>query len=104
MESSLILRSKRISTIFSENGISFDNYNFVNIDLQGYELPAIKGFGDAISKMDYIYTEVNTGEVYKGCTKIEELDEYLGGYGFTRVETEMTDAEWGDSFYMKNKD
>ena len=103
MEGSLILRSKRISTIFSENKISFDDYNFVNIDLQGYELPAIKGFGDAISNIDYIYTEVNTGEVYKGCTKIEELDEYLGSYGFQRVETEMTDAEWGDAFYIKIK-
>lgn len=102
MESKLILRSKKISTIFSENGLSFSDYNFVNIDLQGYELPALKGFGDAISKMDFIYSEVNTGEVYKGCTKIEELDEYLGSYGFRRVETEMTDAEWGDAFYIKN--
>jgi FkbM family methyltransferase len=101
MESKLILRSKKISTIFSENGLSFSDYNFVNIDLQGYELPALKGFGDAISGMDFIYSEVNTGEVYKGCTKIEELDEYLGSYGFQRVETEMTDAEWGDAFYIK---
>ena len=101
MEGSINLRSKRISTIFNENDLNFDDYNFVNIDLQGYELPAIKGFGNSISKMDYIYTEVNTGEVYKGCTKIDELDAYLGEYGFTRVEIEMTDAEWGDAFYIK---
>jgi len=103
MEDSMILKSKTINTIFSENKFDFNNYDFLNLDLQGYELPVIKGFGDNISKMKYIYTEVNTGEVYKNCTKLNELDEYLGEYGFIRVEIEMTDAEWGDALYIKKE-
>lgn len=102
MEDSMILNSKTINTIFSENKFDFNNYDFLNLDLQGYELPVIKGFGDNISKMKYIYTEVNTGEVYKNCTKLHELDKYLGEFGFIRVEIEMTDAEWGDALYIKN--
>lgn len=101
MENSMILKSKTINTIFNERNLDFDNYDFVNLDLQGYELPTIKGFGDNISKMKYIYTEVNTGEVYKNCTKLDELDKYLGDYGFERVEIEMTEAEWGDALYIK---
>ena len=101
MEDSMILKSKTINTIFSENKFDFNNYDFLNLDLQGYELPVIKGFGDNISKMKYIYTEVNTGEVYKNCTKLNELDEYLVEYGFIRVEIKMTDAEWGDALYIK---
>lgn len=103
MEDSIILKSKTINTIFLENNLDFNEYDFLNLDLQGYELPVIKGFGDNIQKMKYIYTEVNTGEVYKNCTRIEELDEYLKSYGFERVETSMTDAEWGDAMYVKKQ-
>lgn len=103
MEDSMLLKSKTINTIFLENNLNFDDYNFVNLDLQGYELPVIKGFGDNISKMKYIYTEVNIGEVYKNCTRIEELDQYLKIYGFERVETSMTHAEWGDAMYVKKQ-
>lgn len=101
MEDSIILKSKTIKTIFREKKLNFENYDFINLDLQGYELPVIKGFGDNISNIKYIYTEVNTGEVYKNCTKLDELDNYLNIYGFKRVEIEMTDADWGDAFYIK---
>lgn len=101
MESSMILESKTINTIIEQNHLDYNNYDFVNLDLQGYELPVIKGFGDNISKMKYIYTEVNTGDVYKDCTKLDELDNYLSNYGFERVEIKMTDAEWGDALYIK---
>jgi FkbM family methyltransferase len=101
MESSIILESKTISTLFSENNLNFDDYDFVNLDLQGYELPVIKGFGQNLSKMKYIYVEVNTGEVYINCSKLDEVDDYLGKYGFERVEISMTDANWGDALYIK---
>lgn len=101
MESSITLNSKTITTIFTENGLSFENFDFVNLDLQGFELPVIKGFGENIGKMKYIYSEVNIDDVYIGCTKLNELDEYLEQYGFIRVETKMTDANWGDALYIK---
>lgn len=101
MESSITLNSKTITTIFTENGLSFENFDFVNLDLQGFELPVIKGFGENIEKIKYIYSEVNIDDVYIGCTKLNELDEYLEQYGFIRVETKMTDANWGDALYIK---
>jgi FkbM family methyltransferase len=101
MEDSITLTSKTLNTIFEERNFNYLDYDFVNLDLQGYELPVIKGFGDNISKMKYIYTEVNIGEVYKNCTKLDDLDIYLGKFGFKRVETSMTDFEWGDALYVK---
>ena len=101
MEDSMILETKTINTLLKENNLDINDYDFVNLDLQGYELPVIKGFGNNIEKIKYIYTEVNTGEVYKNCTKIEDLDEYLRAYGFSRIETSMTDADWGDALYIK---
>jgi FkbM family methyltransferase len=101
MERKIKLKSKRLDTIFKDYNLKVEDYDFINIDLQGYELPAIKGFGANLSKIKYIYTEINVGEVYKGCTKLNELDEYLKLYNFERVETLLTDSEWGDAFYLK---
>lgn len=99
----IVLRSKRMKTIIDDNNIDISNYNFLNIDIQGAELLALKGFGEYLNSIDYIYTEVNSSEVYKGCALISDLDDYLSEYGFERVETKMTEYEWGDAIYIKNK-
>jgi len=78
-----------------------DKYNFINIDVQGYELEVFKGGSEYLNHIDYIMTEVNRDEVYEGCPRIEELDEYLGTYGFERVETTWDGGTWGDGFYIK---
>ena len=78
-----------------------EKYNFINIDVQGYELEVFKGGSNFLNSIDYIMTEVNRAELYKGCAKIEELDEYLKTYGFERVETNWAGGTWGDAFYIK---
>jgi FkbM family methyltransferase len=80
-----------------------NKYNFINIDVQGYELEVFKGGSEYLNHIDYVMTEVNRDEVYKGCPRVEELDEYLGTYGFERVETTWDGGTWGDAFYIKNK-
>jgi FkbM family methyltransferase len=81
-----------------------DKYNFINIDVQGYELEVFKGASEYLKTIDYIITEVNRGEVYKNCPMVEELDEYLKPYGFERVETTWDGVTWGDAFYIKNNE
>lgn len=78
-------------------------YNFLNFDIQGAELKALKGMEEYLPKVDYIYTEVNSDYVYKECALIGELDEYLKSFGLHRVETKWTDCKWGDAFYMRRK-
>ena len=39
--------------------------NFINIDVQGYELEVFKGAKKTLKKVDYIYCEVNRGEMYE---------------------------------------
>lgn len=73
--------------------------NFLVMDCQGFELEVLKGATETLDQVDYIYTEVNRDEVYKGCAKIEQLDEYLKG--FTRVETKWA-GNWGDAIYTRN--
>ncbi len=76
-------------------------FNFLNVDVQGVELNVIKSFGSLIGCLDYVYTEVNEEELYKGCALISEVDEYLAQYKFERVETCMKKKKWGDAFYIK---
>lgn len=77
-------------------------YNFLNIDLQGFELQALKGLGSLLKDVQWAYLEVNKEELYKGCALIGEIDEYLAGFGFKRVETKWAgNTGWGDALYIK---
>jgi FkbM family methyltransferase len=76
-------------------------YNFINIDVQGYELEALKGSVELLKNIDYIISEVNRDEVYENCAKVEELDQFLSQFGFERVETNWVGGIWGDAFYIK---
>lgn len=78
------------------------SYNFVNLDIQGVELKALKGMGDYLKNIKYVYTEVNSDYVYKNCAIIDEIDKYLKSFGFQRVETKFFyEYRWGDAFYIK---
>lgn len=90
-----------LNTLFDREKINIDEYNFINIDLQGAELMALKGFDKYLNKIDMIYSEVNSNHLYKNCALIGDLDEYLSYFGFERVETKMTESEWGDAYYLK---
>lgn len=94
--------TKKMSTLIEEENFDMENLNFLNIDIQGVELKALKGMEGYLNKIDYIYTEVNVDYLYLDCCLMNEIDDYLRGFGFKRVETEMTDCGWGDAFYIKS--
>ena len=87
--------------MYDEDKIPKNFANFLNIDIQGAELLALKGMGELINYFDYLYLEVNRDYVYKNCALVDEIDEYLLKYNYVRVETSWTNAQWGDALYMK---
>lgn len=98
-----IRKTKTIETIYKEHNISHDFANFLNIDIQGAELNALKGMGNILNNFDYLYLEVNKSHVYKDCPLVEDIDQYVETYGFYRNETKWTPEEWGDAFYTRKK-
>ena len=77
-------------------------YNFINLDIQGAELKALKGMEKTLYSIDYIYSEVNSDYVYEGCALIGEIDDYLAQFGLYRAETKWCgDFRWGDAFYIR---
>ena len=75
------------------------NYNFINMDVQGYELEVLKGGKKTLEKVDYVYCEVNRDEVYENNAFVEELDEFLSDYNMERVMTSWEGQIWGDALY-----
>lgn len=69
------------------------------LDIQGVELRAIKGYGTKISKVKWIYCEVNRAELYEGCCLVSDIDEYLSQFGFQRMVTRWSVYDWGDALY-----
>jgi len=74
----------------------------LNLDIQGAELHALQGLDDNIARVEAVYSEVNTQELYEGCAQLDELDSWLQGHGFTRLEMELTSEGWGDAFWLRN--
>lgn len=95
------VQTKRLDSFVKEFNIDMSCYNFLNMDIQGAELLALKGSSDTLKNIDYVYLEVNEKELYTGCGLLSEVDEYLKEKGFTRVEINMTPHGWGDAFYTR---
>ena len=96
---SFMIETKLLKDIICNYDI---NYNFLNLDIQGAELKALKGMESYLYTVDYIYTEVNSDYVYENCALITELDEYLLKFGLHRVETKWCENyRWGDAFYIR---
>ena len=90
--------TKRLDEIIPNNFVG----DFLNLDIQGAELEALKGLGSKISKFKWIYTEINKEEVYKGCATVGEMDKYLLNKGYKRVASRwILDAGWGDALYSR---
>lgn len=82
---------------------NYKNFNFLNMDVQGYELEVLRGAKKTLEYIDYVYCEVNRDEVYEDNAYIEEIDEFLSSYNMERVETDWQGDTWGDALYIKKK-
>jgi FkbM family methyltransferase len=55
VSSQVKLKTVRLDNFFTEGLAAI---NFLNLDIQGAELMALKGMGDLIESIEYIYTEI----------------------------------------------
>jgi FkbM family methyltransferase len=95
------MKTSTLDTFIEEENIDMTKVNFLNMDIQGAELLALKGMPNNLKYIDYIYLEVNDTYIYENCGLIAEIDEFLNNHGFSRVETHMTEFHWGDAFFIK---
>ena len=93
------LKTSRMDTVIKKNNINMKNVNFVNLDIQGVELKALKSMESYLHNIDYIYTEVNTEEVYKNCDKMQDITDYLSIFNFKLADARIyKQIGWGTHF------
>lgn len=110
------LKTSRVDTLLTGNYKISGLYDFLNIDLQGAELMALKSMGQLLDHFKWIkggineslefdfkwlYLEVNQKELYKGCPLIGDIENYIDQFGFKIVETKWTNHGWGDCLAIK---
>lgn len=99
-----IMKTSRLETVIERKYIDMEEVNFICLDIQGVELRALKSMEKYLQNIDYIYTEVNTEEVYKNCDQMDDLTEYLKKFDFKLVDSRIyKQYGWGDAFYVKEK-
>lgn len=92
------LRTRTIDSLAEEHGVV--DANFLNMDLQGAELSALKGATRFLQGVDYVMSEVNRAQVYVDCAQVEELDAFLTD--FDRVDTYwVPEQDWGDGLWIR---
>lgn len=95
-------KTDRLDDILKANNLPYENYNMINIDIQGAELMAFKGSTKILPNIDIINTEINKTELYEGCTLLDELESFLSERGFYKhTEFCKYDPEWGDAVFLK---
>ena len=85
----------------NKKSINHKAFNFVNIDIQGYELEALKGMQNHLKNVEFAYLEVNFDQVYKNCAELNDVDNFLNKFNLKRVGIFRTNKGWGDAIYVR---
>lgn len=89
---------RRIDCLIPEMVI--EQYDFLNCDIQGAELLALKGMGDYLKHFKWLYLEVNKNHVYEECALLQEIEIYVSKFGFKTKEIKWV-GNWGDCLMIK---
>ena len=98
------VETKTMTSLFKEESLDIDDFDFLNIDVEGAELNVLDGFRDYLNKIKYIFIEVSVNPRFVGSeATFDNINNYLTEEGFTLAEiSESINAlGWGDAFYIK---
>lgn len=82
---SIQLKSSTLTSLVQHEKIDLQKYQALVMDTQGSELLILKGASEILKKFRYIITEAADFESYIGCCLIEDLSNFLDGFGFKEV-------------------
>lgn len=96
------VRGRRLDTLLAEEGLRPEDYNFLNLDIQGAELMALRGAPGLLAGIEAVNTEVNLQELYQGAGLLGELEQFMAKLGFGRAAMVTPwHPSWGDAFYVR---
>jgi FkbM family methyltransferase len=96
----LKMKTSRLQDILPSD-LKFD---FLILDVQGAELEVIRGLGNRIREVNWIYTEVSKVNLYRGGVLFSEINRFLESQGFRKKFIEWDRrAGWGDALFVRNE-
>ena len=90
-----------LDTVMEQNNLNTSEYNFLNIDVQGYELEVLKGATKTLENVDAMILAINRDEMYEGCPMVEDIDSFLREHNIVRAVTYWQSESWGDGVYVR---
>jgi FkbM family methyltransferase len=67
-------------------------YDYLVLDVQGFELEALKGATETLKSLRYVRAEIATADVYEGCARFDELKAFMTTAGYELVEHFLWDG------------
>ncbi len=95
----IIVKSYTMDKWAEKNNIP--KVDFMWLDMEGFELQALKKSENILKTTKVIFTEINFDEYWYGTTKYEELKRFLEERGFIEVWSEYAPGVQGDSLFIK---
>ena len=98
----IVVKTKTLDTLFKEENLDINNYDFLNVDTEGAELLTLQGFEGNLDKIKYLVVEITKKDRFNTGCSFETLDKYLTEKGFVLKEMSILyDDDWGDAFYIR---
>ena len=84
------------------NQINLDKFDFIKVDVEGFGLQVLEGFGDRIKDIKYIQIELEIKQVWEGQSYYDDVVSYLDNKGFIVLDEVVLDNVQKDVIF-KNK-
>ena len=98
----MALETTTVPALLERHLLPTGGYDFVNLDIQGAELLALRGMTSMLGSVRAIYSEVNDKELYAGCARFKDVRKFLGARGYRCAEVKMTIHGWGDALFLRS--
>jgi FkbM family methyltransferase len=95
------VESNRMDSIMKN--LNIESFDLCKIDVEGFGLEVLQGFGDKIKDFKAIQIELETKEIWAGQSYYKDVVDYLNGYGFEILsQIVLNDVQRDVLFYKLN--
>jgi FkbM family methyltransferase len=101
--SGIEVKTKTLSTLIEENDIDMNQYDFLNIDVEGSELDVLKGFEKYLSYINVIDMETSLDDRHITGDDHQTIVSWLSERGFEirEMSSSYQNEGWGDSVFVR---
>lgn len=93
-----------LDSLFERNNLNFEDFDMLELDVQGAELMVLEGASKLLDHIKYIYTEVTFfSPDYENNPLFDDVSNFLADRGFSHVATKFYDgvSHWADALFER---